>query len=89
MTKVVNGLEDKIREAILSHDSYHEDWKFELLENGGVITLTGTVPSQEDAQLIESIAMEQDGVATVINEIRVDDSNDSLIDKLRIMPPGK
>lgn len=88
MMNIGNEKEKDIREAIISHESYNEDCMFEVFENGGVVTLTGTVASHEDAELIESIASEQDGVLTVINEIRVDDSTDSTGDDIRIIPPG-
>lgn len=88
MTKLGKERQNDIREAILAHPSHNEDWKFEVFDDSGVITLTGTVPSQEDVELIESIASEQDGVITVINEIRVDDSTDTTGDNIKIMPPG-
>ena len=88
MTNLNGERQKEVREAILAHSSHNEDWKFEVLDDSGVITLTGTVPSQEDAELIESIASEQDGVVTVINEIQVDDSEDSTDDNIRPVPPG-
>jgi len=88
MTNLGNERENKIREAILAHPSHNEEWKFEVFDDSGVITLTGTVPSQEEVEMIESIANEQDGVLTVINEIRVDDSTDSTGDNIRPVPPG-
>ena len=88
MTNLDNERQNEIREAILSHPSHEEDWEFEVFDNGGVITLTGSVPSQEDSDLIESIANKQDGVVTVINEIRVDDSSASTEDNIRPIPPG-
>lgn len=67
-----NSLENKIRNAILSHEAFDENWSIEIFDNGGVITITGTVRSKEDIKLIESIVNEQDGVIIVINQVSVD-----------------
>jgi len=88
MTNLSGERQNEVREAILAHPSQNEDWEFEVLDDSGVITLTGTVPSQEDFELIESIASEQDGVVTVINEISVEDKTDSTGDGIRPIPPG-
>lgn len=88
MTKLGNERENEIREAILAHPSHNEAWMFEVFDDSGVITLTGSVPSQDDADLIESIASEQDGVLAVINEIRVDDRTETTGDDIHIIPPG-
>jgi len=84
-----NEKENTIREAILSDQSHKEEWKFEIFENGGVVTLTGSVPSQEDFRKIESIAMEQPGVFTVINELQVEKGENDSEDNVQIVPPGK
>jgi len=44
MTKIVSELPTKVGDAIMSHDSYNEKWKMEVLENNKLITLMGTVP---------------------------------------------
>lgn len=74
MTKLINKKAEKVRDAIISHEAFNPDWVINILEDGNVITLTGTVSSKDEVELIESIAMEQDGVMSVVNELSVDES---------------
>jgi osmotically-inducible protein OsmY len=87
MTKLFNEKAKEVRNAIISHDSFNPNWEINILEDGSVITLTGSVPSKEDVNLIESIAMDQDGVMSVINQLNVADSlNTKTNDELKINP---
>jgi len=71
MTHKESKLAKKIREAILSHESYNKNWRIDLLEEGKVITLLGSVPSKEDLNLAETIAKQQEGVLSVVNELDI------------------
>lgn len=71
MTKMTSKLAQKVREAIFNHEIFSKNWKIDVMENGGVITLLGTVPTEEDRDLIESIAKEQEGVISVVNELNI------------------
>ena len=44
----------------------------DVANNRGVITLTGTVDSEEIRQAAEEIARQQPGVLTVVNELKVE-----------------
>ncbi|HEX6304474.1 MAG TPA: BON domain-containing protein [Anaerolineales bacterium] len=44
----------------------------DVANNRGVITLTGTVDSEEIRQAAEEIARQQQGVLTVVNELKVE-----------------
>ncbi len=72
MSKIINELAIKVRDAILNDDAIDPELKIDVLEMGGVITLTGRVPSEKDAAKAESIAKKQEGVITVINELSVE-----------------
>jgi len=61
-------LKDKVVENLMQ-DSRLADYPIEVLNNNGVITLTGEVPSQELSEAAEAIAKHTDGAVTVINEI--------------------
>jgi osmotically-inducible protein OsmY len=74
MTKIINEKAEKVRHAIISHEAFNSNWEVNILEDGNVITLTGSVPSKEDLELIESIVMKQDGVVSVINELSIDEA---------------
>jgi osmotically-inducible protein OsmY len=73
MTNIINEKAEKVRRAIISHEAFNSNWEINILEDGSVITLTGSVPSKEDLNLIESIAMNQEGVMSVINELSIDE----------------
>jgi osmotically-inducible protein OsmY len=74
MTNIINEKAEKVRRAIISHEAFNSNWEINILEAGSVITLTGSVPSKEDVNLIESIAMNQDGVLSVNNELSIDEA---------------
>lgn len=44
----------------------------DVANNRGVVTLTGTVDSEEIRQAAEEIARQQQGVLTVVNELKVE-----------------
>jgi osmotically-inducible protein OsmY len=74
MTNMINERAEKVRRAIISHEAFNSNWEINILEDGSVITLTGSVPSKEDLNLIETIAMDQEGVLSVINELSIDEA---------------
>jgi osmotically-inducible protein OsmY len=74
VAKIINKKAEEVRRAIISHKSFNPNWEINILEDGSVITLTGSVPSKDDMNLIESIAMDQEGVLSVINELNIDDA---------------
>ncbi len=49
-------LEERVKESLLQ-DSRLADYPIEVMNNNGVITLTGEVPSQELAEAAEAIAV--------------------------------
>jgi osmotically-inducible protein OsmY len=67
-----DDLELKIEQAIMDDDAYEPSWKVDALDDNGVITLNGAVPTQDARNKVESIARKQTGVVSVINEIDVD-----------------
>lgn len=85
MGKMINEKAENVRNAIISHESFNPNWKVNILEDGNVITLTGSVSSKEDVNLLESIAMDQEGVLSVINELSVDESlNKKTIERIKV-----
>jgi osmotically-inducible protein OsmY len=68
MTKLRERVEAKLRE-----DSRLKEYPVEVLDNNGVITLQGVVPSQALSMAAESLARQVDGVVNVINELDVED----------------
>ena len=63
-------LKDKVVENLLQ-DSSLADYPIDVVNNNGVITLTGEVSSRELSEVAEAIARHTGGVITVINEIVV------------------
>ncbi len=76
MTKIVNELSKAVEKALMAHEAFDEDLKINVSEKGGVITLTGTVPSTDHVETAEKIAKQQDGVFSVVNDLRVSDDSD-------------
>jgi osmotically-inducible protein OsmY len=74
MKEMINEKAEKVRNAIISHASFNPNWEINIFEDNNVITLTGSVSSKKDVNLIESIAMDQEGVLGVINKLNIDES---------------
>jgi len=74
MSKIMNDLAKKVQDVLMESDAFKEGWDLSILENNGVITLRGAVPSKKYIELAESIAKEQDGVISVTNEMDIDAS---------------
>lgn len=74
MTKIVNDLATKVQNAIMASEAFKEGWNIGVIEKNGVITLRGEVPAKKYMELAESIAKEQEGVISVINEMDINAS---------------
>jgi len=72
MDNFENDLEIKIEQAIMNNDAYEPSWKVDALEENGIVTLNGAVPTKEARDKVEAIARKQKGVVSIINEIDVD-----------------
>jgi osmotically-inducible protein OsmY len=92
MDKIVNEFSKKLQKMIQESDIFKEEWNIEVFEDDGVVTLTGTVPSKNVLEQVESIAQKQKGVKAVINEMDIDESlsegdEEFEIDKEDYVPP--
>jgi osmotically-inducible protein OsmY len=56
---------------LISNDPRTKNAGIEVASNQGVVTLTGTVKSEAIREAAEDIARRQEGVVTVINELKV------------------
>ena len=92
MDKIVNEFSKKLQKMIQESDIFKEEWNIEVFEDDGVVTLTGTVPSKNVLEQVESIAQKQKGVKAVINEMDIDESlsegdEEFEVDKEDYVPP--
>lgn len=71
MSPESTGTVERVR-ATLAQDPRTKDKPIEVAERNGIITLTGTVTSQETRDVAENLAAAQKGVVTVINDLTVD-----------------
>lgn len=65
-----NSLQLQVESALLQ-DRLIQDYDIEVLDNNGIVTLRGVVPSREARDRAEAIVREVAGVTTVINELDV------------------
>jgi osmotically-inducible protein OsmY len=77
MEKKTTDLQLKVQKAILD-DSRTKEHGIETLDDNGVITLKGKVPSHEISQMAETIAENVQGVAGVINALKVQKSEQEI-----------
>jgi osmotically-inducible protein OsmY len=75
-----NGLQEQL-EANLANDEHLRDYAIEVINENGMVTLKGELPSQELADTAEAIARRTENVITVINEILINR------DTVRILRP--
>lgn len=68
--KETSSLQLQVESALLQ-DRLTEDSDIDVLENNGIVTLRGAVPSREARDRAEDIARTVTGVTTVINELDV------------------
>lgn len=68
------NIQNDIAVALLQ-DPTTQDCGIEVLDNNGIITLQGVVPSQEASDRAEAIAHAVEGVGTVINQLVVSSRN--------------
>jgi osmotically-inducible protein OsmY len=64
-------LKETLDELFLE-DPHLADYPVEVLNNNGIITLTGKVPTRELSETAEKIAKQTNGVVSVINDIVID-----------------
>ena len=58
-------------QTALMQDAQTQDYGIEVIDNNGIITLKGIVPSLEASERAEIIAKDIDGVRAVFNELAV------------------
>ena len=58
-------------QTALMQDAQTQDLGIEVIDNNGIITLKGVVPSVEASERAELIAKDIDGVRAVFNELAV------------------
>ncbi len=70
MSNVDIDVINRVTEALLN-DLNTEEAVVDVSSRGGVVTLSGMVPSQKVRRAAEDIARQQEGVITVINELSI------------------
>lgn len=70
MNKAMTDLKMKVQNAILD-DPRTKEHGIDVLDDNGVITLVGTVPSQDVSQTVVSVVENVNGVVSVINELEI------------------
>lgn len=72
----MNNLQESVQAALLK-DTRTQDAVIEVLNENGVITLSGSVAHSETSEAAESIVNDIDGVISIVNEIQVEKSDDN------------
>jgi len=72
MGKLVNEFSKQLQKKIQENDAFKEEWEIEIFEENGVVTIEGSVPSQEILEKTEAYIQNRKGVEAVINELDID-----------------
>ena len=70
MNKPIYDLQHEVQEALADINEMRGA-RIDVLDNNGIITLTGTVPTVEAREKAESLVRRLSGVMSVINELDV------------------
>jgi len=70
MSRNENNLQDLVCEALLVKGDISQA-VIEIEDNEGIITLKGTVLSEEDRWAAEALARQQEGIVNVINKLHI------------------
>ena len=70
MNEPIYNLQHQIQAAFMD-DCNTRDYGIEVLDNNGVVTLRGTVPTPAARDRAEELAHSMEGVTSVINELDV------------------
>jgi hyperosmotically inducible periplasmic protein len=70
MNKPIYDLQQQVQEALMK-DLDMSHYGIEVLDNNGIITLRGTVPTVAAREKAETIVRDMEGVTSVINELDV------------------
>ena len=73
----VSAVAERVKHA-LADDPQTADYAIEVIDENGLVTLRGTVESQEDLTRAEEITSAQSGVIDVVNELQVEESGGGL-----------
>jgi osmotically-inducible protein OsmY len=73
----VSAVAERVKQA-LANDPQTADYAIEVIDENGLVTLRGTVESQEDLTRAEEITSAQSGVIDVVNELQVEESGGGL-----------
>ncbi len=65
-----NDLQQRLQTK-LDSDKRTRDWPIDVLVDGPVVHLTGSVRKPADRQLVESLIREEPGVSSVVNDIHI------------------
>ena len=92
MGKLVNEFSKQLQKKIQENDAFKEEWEIEIFEENGVVTIEGSVPSQEILEKTEAYIQNRKGVEAVINELDIDPNlkqgqKEIDIDKEDYVPP--
>jgi osmotically-inducible protein OsmY len=70
MNQTISDLRNKVQAAFLG-DKLLQDFGIEVLDNNGIVTLRGEVPTREIRERAEAVARDVPGVINVLTEIDV------------------
>ena len=73
----MSPIAERVTQA-LADDPQTADYALEVIDENGLVTLRGTVESEEDLTRAEEIASAQSGVIDVVNELQVEESGGGL-----------
>lgn len=92
MDKIINKFAKQLQKMIQDNKAFKKEWNIEVLEENGVVTLEGAVPSRDILEKVEDYIQKQEGVEAVINELDIDPDLESgegeiTIEKDDYVPP--
>lgn len=72
MDKIINKFSKQLQKMIQDNKAFKKEWNIEVLEENGIVTLEGAVPSRDIMEKVEAFIQSQEGIEAVINELDID-----------------
>ena len=85
MPNIDSDVVSHVPQALLD-DPRLNDAVIDVSSQGGVVTLIGTVPSQEIRQIAEEVASRQEGVISVISDLALQTDEEDT-QPMKLVPP--
>jgi osmotically-inducible protein OsmY len=82
---IMNQTVSDLAQKAIMNNRKTEEYDIEILDKNGMITLRGSVPSDEASKTAEMVVEKVDGVASVFNILKIQSDSEDRINKIDML----